>query len=127
MLFRSIIFGVPFSFLALAFIIYSGTSVSALHFTLFLIASVFVSLAQPAVGMTFPNAIAGKALSSYNLVLFLGTFTVQWAIGVLIDLLKFLGYNTLLTYQISFSIFALCCVFSYLYFVIHHKDHLKKV
>ena len=124
---KIIIFGVPLSFLALAFIIYSGTNVSALHFTLFLIASVFVSLAQPAVGMTFPNAIAGKALSSYNLVLFLGTFTVQWAIGVLIDLLKFLGYNTLLTYQISFSIFALCCVFSYLYFVIHHKDHLKKV
>ena len=123
---KIIIFGVPLSFLALAFIIYSGTNVSALHFTLFLIASVFVSLAQPAVGMTFPNAIAGKALSSYNLVLFLGTFTVQWAIGVLIDLLKFLGYNTLLTYQISFSIFALCCVFSYLYFVIHHKDHLKK-
>ncbi|NCU63219.1 MAG: MFS transporter, partial [Candidatus Fonsibacter lacus] len=81
---KIIIAGVPLSFLALGFIIYSGTNVSGLHFALFLIASVFVSLAQPAVGMTFPNAIAGKALSSYNLVLFLGTFTVQWAIGVLI-------------------------------------------
>jgi predicted MFS family arabinose efflux permease len=123
---KIIIAGVPLSFLALGFIIYSGTNVSGLHFALFLIASVFVSLAQPAVGMTFPNAIAGKALSSYNLVLFLGTFTVQWAIGVLIDLFKSFGYNTVLSYQISFSIFALCCMLSYLYFFIHHKDHLKK-
>jgi len=123
---KIIIAGVPLSFLALGFIIYSGTNVSGLHFALFLIASVFVSLAQPAVGMTFPNAIAGKALSSYNLVLFLGTFTVQWAIGVLIDLFKSFGYNTILSYQISFSIFALCCTLSYLYFFIHHKDHLKK-
>ncbi|NCU70717.1 MAG: MFS transporter [Candidatus Fonsibacter lacus] len=123
---KIIIAGVPLSFLALGFIIYSGTNVSGLHFALFLIASVFVSLAQPAVGMTFPNAIAGKALSSYNLVLFLGTFTVQWAIGVLIDLFKSFGYNTVLSYQISFSIFALCCILSYLYFFIHHKDHLKK-
>lgn len=123
---KIIIAGVPLSFLALGFIIYSGANVSGLHFALFLIASVFVSLAQPAVGMTFPNTIAGKALSSYNLVLFLGTFTVQWAIGVLIDLFKSFGYNTILSYQISFSIFALCCILSYLYFVIHHKDHLKK-
>ena len=123
---KIIIAGVPLSFLALGFIIYSGTNVSGLHFALFLIASVFVSLAQPAVGMTFPNAIAGKALSSYNLVLFLGTFTVQWAIGVLIDLFKSFGYNTILSYQISFSIFALCCILSYSYFFIHHKDHLKK-
>lgn len=123
---KIIIAGVPLSFLALGFIIYSGTNVSGLHFALFLIASVFVSLAQPAVGMTFPNAIAGKALSSYNLVLFLGTFTVQWAIGVLIDLFKSFGYNTVLSYQISFSIFALCCILSYSYFFIHHKDHLKK-
>jgi predicted MFS family arabinose efflux permease len=123
---KIIIAGVPLSFLALGFIIYSGTNVSGFHFALFLIASVFVSLAQPAVGMTFPNAIAGKALSSYNLVLFLGTFTVQWAIGVLIDLFKSFGYNTVLSYQISFSIFALCCILSYLYFFIHHKDHLKK-
>lgn len=123
---KIIIAGVPLSFLALGFIIYSGTNVSGFHFALFLIASVFVSLAQPAVGMAFPNAIAGKALSSYNLVLFLGTFTVQWAIGVLIDLFKSFGYNTVLSYQISFSIFALCCMLSYLYFFIHHKDHLKK-
>ena len=123
---KIIIAGVPLSFLALGFIIYSGTNVSGLHFALFLIASVFVSLAQPAVGMTFPNSIAVKALSSYNLVLFLGTFTVQWAIGVLIDLFKSFGYNTILSYQISFSIFALCCILSYSYFFIHHKDHLKK-
>jgi len=117
---------VPLSFLALGFIIYSGENVNGFHFTLFLIASVFVSLAQPAVGMAFPNAIAGKALSSYNLILFLGTFVVQWVIGILIDLFKSYGFNTLQSYQAAFSVFAVCCILSYFYFVLHHKDHLKK-
>ncbi|MBM5786886.1 MAG: MFS transporter [Pelagibacterales bacterium] len=117
---------VPLSFLALGFIIYSGENVNGFHFALFLIASVFVSLAQPAVGMAFPNAIAGKALSSYNLILFLGTFVVQWVIGILIDLFKSYGFNTLQSYQAAFSVFAVCCILSYFYFVLHHKDHLKK-
>jgi len=117
---------VPISFLALGFIIYSGTNVNGFHFALFLIGSVFVSLAQPAVGMAFPNAIAGKALSSYNLILFLGTFVVQWVIGILIDLFKSYGFDTLQSYQAAFSVFAVCCILSYFYFVLHHKDHLKK-
>lgn len=117
---------VPLSFLALGFIIYSGENVNGFHFALFLIASVFVSLAQPAVGMAFPNAIAGKALSSYNLILFLGTFVVQWVIGILIDLFKSYGFNTLQSYQAAFSVFAVCCILSYFYFVLHHKDHLNK-
>ena len=123
---KIIIAGVPFSFLAIGFIIYSGENVSGFHFALFLISSIFVSLAQPAVGMTFSNAIAGKALSSYNLILFLGTFTVQWLIGILIDLFKSFGYSTLSSYQLAFTIFGIFCMLSYLYFVIHHKDHLKK-
>ncbi len=117
---------VPISFLALGFIIYSGTNVNGFHFALFLIGSVFVSLAQPAVGMAFPNAIAGKALSSYNLILFLGTFVVQWVIGILIDVFKSYGFDTLQSYQAAFSVFAVCCILSYFYFVLHHKDHLKK-
>ena len=123
---KIIIFGVPFSFLTIGFIIYSGENANGLHFALFLISSIFVSLAQPAVGMTFSNAIAGKALSSYNLILFLGTFSVQWAIGIFIDLFRSFGYSTLFSYRLSFSIFAIFCILSYLYFVIHHKDHLKK-
>lgn len=123
---KIIIYGVPFSFLALGFIIYSGENVSGFHFALFLISSVFVSLAQPAVGMIFSNTIAGKALSSYNLILFLGTFSVQWAIGIFIDLFKSFGYTTLLAYQLALSIFTICCILSYLYFFFHHKDHLQQ-
>jgi len=103
---------VPISFLALGFIIYSGSNVNGFHFALFLIGSVFVSLAQPAVGMAFPNAIAGKALSSYNLILFLGTFVVQWVIGILIDLFKSYGFDTLQSYQAAFSGFTVNCIIS---------------
>jgi len=76
--------------------------------------------------MIFSNAIAGKALSSYNLILFLGTFSVQWAIGIFIDLFKSFGYTTLIAYQLALSIFTFCCMLSYLYFFFHHKDHLRE-
>jgi len=58
--------------------------------------------------------------------LFLGTFVVQWVIGILIDVFKSYGFDTLQSYQAAFSVFAVCCILSYFYFVLHHKDHLKK-
>ena len=35
--------------------------------------------------MAFSPALAGRALSAYNLVIFAGVFVVQWGIGLLID------------------------------------------
>jgi hypothetical protein len=60
-------------------------------FKLFLISSIFVLIAQPAVDMIFSNTITGNALSSYNLILFLEIFSVRWAIGIFIDLFKSFG------------------------------------
>jgi hypothetical protein len=74
--------------------------------------------------MIFSNTIAGKALSSYNLILFPGIFSVQWGIGIFIDLFKSFSYNTLIAYQLALSIFTICCILSYLYFFFHHKEHL---
>lgn len=40
---------------------------------------------QAWVCMTFPDALAGRALTAYNLVLFSGVFVIQWLFGALID------------------------------------------
>ena len=76
------------------------------------------ALAQPAVGMAFPSALAGRALSAYNLVLFSGVFTVQWGIGLLLDGFKALGLaevgevpasETMACRMLSFAAPSGCC------------------
>jgi hypothetical protein len=85
--------------------------------------STFVSLAQPAVGMAFPAALAGRALSAYNLVVFGGIFVVQWGIGLAIDLFKGLGWPAVLAFQAAFGIFGMCAFFSYIYFLWAKRDN----
>lgn len=114
-----IAWGQPLSFVVLAWVIVSGPELgdnTALALSLFCISSTFVSLAQPTVGMAFPPHLAGRALSAYNLVIFVGVFVVQWGIGLGIDLFKSLGWPPVLAFQAAFSIFGLCLVLSYVYF-----------
>jgi len=82
---RVITWGAPLNLLALLFLIYRGPEAGPLTWTLFCMTNSCMSLAQPAVGMAFPPAQAGRALSGYNLVMFSGVFAAQWGIGLLID------------------------------------------
>ena len=66
--------GTPFSLIILGLIIYLGPDAGAIHWTLFVVSAIFLSLSQPAVGMAFTLSNAGKALTSFNLLLFVGAF-----------------------------------------------------
>lgn len=46
------------------------------------------TLVQSNVGMAFPAALAGRANSAYNLLLFIGAFATQWGFGLVVDLFK---------------------------------------
>ena len=118
--------GQPISFGVLAVIIWAGPALgtaTAAALTLFCVTSTFVSLAQPAVGMAFPSHLAGRALSAYNLIIFLGVFVVQWGIGLGIDLFKSFGWPPVLAFQAAFSVFGLCAVGSYVYFHWANRDN----
>ena len=67
--------------------------------------------------MAFSPAVAGRALSAFNLVIFLGVFSVQWGIGLMIDGLMGLGLTQALSFQLAFTAFLVCCVASYVHFV----------
>lgn len=121
---KIIILGLPSSLIVLLFTIYSGSNAGALHWTLFCVGSVFVSVTHPSIGLAFSNNIAGKALSSYNLIIFFGVFVVQWGIGIIIDIIKSFGFSEIIAFQGAFSIFFICCMSSYIYFLIHKSDHL---
>jgi len=51
------------------------------------------TLAQTHVSLAFPPSLAGRANSAFNLTLFIGAFSVQWGIGVLIDIFAGFGVS----------------------------------
>ena len=110
----------PLSFLLLAIIIIADSAIpisSGALWALYCVACSFGALAQPAVGMAFAPALAGRALSAFNLVIFAGVFTVQWGIGLAVDAFKVLGFGQIQAYQAAMSLFLLCCLLSYAYFL----------
>ena len=111
-------FGAPINLVVLSFIIYLGPKAGAFHWAFFAVSSVFLSLSQPAVGMAFSLSNAGKALTSFNLLLFIGAFALQWIIGVIIDLTMNLGYSEILGFRFAMLFFLLTSFFSYLFFLI---------
>lgn len=108
--------GLPLSFLVLALIIIAGDTAGALAWAAFCVSSTFVSLAQPSIGMEFPPALAGRALSAYNLVIFGGVFVVQWSIGLLIDGFLAAGLGEVAAFRSAMAVFLACNLLSYGYF-----------
>lgn len=120
---RLMTWGVPLSLVALAVNIAGGASTGWLGWALFCVACSVLGLAQPAVGMAFPPALAGRALSGYNLMIFGGIFVVQWGIGLLIDAFAAAGLGTVASFQAAMGVFLCCCLASYGYFLCGGKDN----
>tara|TARA_Y100000992_G_C21251537_1_gene486104 strand:- start:472 stop:1680 length:1209 start_codon:yes stop_codon:yes gene_type:complete len=119
---RIVKFGLPLSYLVLFIIIIMGQKAGATMFTVFILSSIVLSLTQPAVALSFPQHLAGKSLTSFNVFIHSGTFFVQWGIGVVIDLCGNMGLNTITSYRISFSVFLIFCILSYIFFLILNKN-----
>ncbi len=115
-------YGLPISYTALLVIIISGESAGVIHFTIYILTSIVLTLTQPAVAMSFSTSLAGKSLTSFNLLIFLGTFIMQWGIGLIIDLSQYFGKGVIQSFQISFSVYLLICIVCYLYFVLNNKN-----
>ena len=120
---RLLKFGAPLNLIVLAFIIYLGPKAGAFHWAFFAVSSVFLSLSQPAVGMAFSLSNAGKALTSFNLLLFIGAFALQWIIGVIIDLTMNLGFSEISGFRFAMIFFLLTSFFSYLFFLIKNSKN----
>ena len=113
--------GLPISYVSLLMIIFLGNNAGALFFTIYLLTSIVLTLTQPAVALSFPTKIAGTSLTSFNLLIFVGTFIMQWSIGIAIDISKYLGFSETKSFQIAFSLYLIICVISYLYFLYKNK------
>jgi|TARA_B110000971_G_C19946916_1_gene471491 MFS family permease len=115
---RLLKFGAPLNLLVLTYIIYLGPKAGAFHLAFFAVSSVFLSLTQPAVGMAFSLSNAGKALTSFNLLLFIGAFALQWIIGIIIDSSVSLGFSEVIAFKAGMMFILITSFFSYLFFLV---------
>jgi len=94
-------------------IVWSGADAGAAHWAVWCVLTSVITLSQPAIGQAFPPALAGRALSAFNLVIFLGVFSVQWGLGLLLDGLVGLGMETAQAYRLAFALYLVSCVLSF--------------
>ena len=114
-------YGLPLNYVILFLIILLGQKAGAAMFTLYILSSIVLTLTHPAIALSFPQHLAGKSLTSFNVFIHSGTFFVQWGIGLIIDYCKNIGFDTILSYRISFFVFLVICILSYLFFIFKNK------
>lgn len=119
---RLIALGVPLALLLLVGAVLLGPRAGDAWWAAWCVSCTFVSLSQPALAQAFPAEAAGRALSAFNLVIFLGVFCVQWGIGLTIDTLLALGWPRVQAFRAAFALFALGCSLSYLWFLWCGRD-----
>ena len=114
---RLITWGVPLSLAVLAVNVVGGSAIGWPGWALFCVTSSVLGLAQPAVGMSFPAALAGRAMSAFNLVTFAGVFIVQWGLGLLIDVFAATGLAQAASFQAAMAVYLCGGIAAYGYFV----------
>ena len=73
---------------------------------------------QPVLAMAFPSALAGRALSAYNLVIFIGIFAVQWGIGLGADAFESLGLSPVDALRAAMAVFGVLSLASWAQYAI---------
>jgi hypothetical protein len=71
--------------------------------------------------MAFSLSNAGKALTSFNLLIFIGAFSLQWIIGLIIDLGISLNFSEINSFKFAMIFVLLTSLSSYFYFLIKNK------
>jgi MFS family permease len=67
-----------------------------------------IILMQTQTGMLFPRAVAGRVLTTFNLIMFTGAFLLQWGIGLAVDLFMFYGRS--IDQSLWLAILVLLCL-----------------
>ncbi len=75
------------------------------------------TLAQTHVSLAFPPAQVGRANSAFNLTLFIGAFSVQWGIGLLVDAFRALGSSDPDALRMAFACYLALQLFALLVFI----------
>ena len=109
--------GLPLSFVLLALNLWYGSDTGWLGWAAYCVSLTVVSLSQPAVALALPPALAGRALSAFNLVIFSGVFVVQWGVGLLVDLALSRAWGVVAAFQAAMAVYFVLSLLAYLWFL----------
>ena len=109
--------GVPLSLCVMLGILVLGPRAGAWAWALYCVSCTFMSLSLPAVAMAFDTRVAGRGLSAYNLVVFVGVFVLQWGIGVAVDAFSAVGLTQLGSFRAALGLYLVCNLGAWLWFV----------
>ena len=110
----------PFSFVVLAALVAWGPAAGGFSFVLlalYCMLSTPSAQVQPVVALAFAPQLAGRALSAYNLVIFVGIFVVQWGIGLGADALESIGWRAADALRGAMGVFCAISAACWLQFV----------
>jgi predicted MFS family arabinose efflux permease len=124
---RLMVWGLPLGAVSLAMIAWLGPRAGWEAFAVFCALSSVLAVTHPAVGMAFPPHEAGRAISAFNLLLFLGVFCAQWSVGAGIDFLKALHGSTIEAYRIMFTLLATACGLSCIWFALGQRSAKRTI
>lgn len=96
--------GMVMSLLVLLLIIMQATDRHYLLWMAFGVFSCFGTLAYSQMSAGFPLALSGRANSTFNLMVFLGAFGLQWGMGVLIEMLQANGHSIEIAHRNAFAV-----------------------
>lgn len=113
---RLILWASPVSTGLLCVVVALGPAAGPGMVALWCVSCVLLSLSQPAVGQAFESHLVGRALSAFNLVIFLGVFSAQWGLGLVIDALMAQGWARPEAFRGAFGVLAAGCALCYLWF-----------
>ena len=96
-------FGMAGSLLTLLLIV---TQATGQHYLLWILYGTFSSFGTLAYSLTsagFSVALSGRANTTFNLMVFLGAFGLQWGLGVMIDGLRAFGFSPFAAHRDAFA------------------------
>ena len=118
--------GMAGSLLTLLLII---TEATGQHYLLWILYGTFSSFGTLAYSLTsagFPVALSGRANTTFNLMVFLGAFGLQWGLGVMIDGLRAGGFSTLAAHRGTFFMLLTLQACSYLWLILPRQRKVHK-
>jgi predicted MFS family arabinose efflux permease len=95
--------GVALALAALAAIAAEATSHTLLLWIAYGAFSSFGTLAYPVAAQGFPAALAGRASTALNLLVFVGAFGIQWGLGAAMDALRAGGLGDAAAHRTAFA------------------------
>lgn len=114
---RAVTLGLSGSILVQGLIILLPYGWSWLLWIVFAVCITVTTLAQTHVSLAYPPAQVGRANSAFNLTLFIGAFSVQWGIGLLVDGFRALGSSDPSALRMAFGVYLVLQLGALLVFI----------